>query len=252
MQSIPSEVHAVPASNRGKQTNVGDAERFVSVLAGTALAVVGLRRGKTAGLAAAAAGAALVHRGATGHCQVYGAMGVDTSEHGRLEQAAAMLPANRALHVERVFTIRRSPEELYNFWRRLENLPRFMEHLERVDVLDERRSHWVAKGPAGTRIEWDAEIIEDAPNQRITWRSLEGADVENDGSVHFYPAPGDRGTEVRVSLAYVPPAGKLGATIAKLFGENPEQQVRDDLRRFKSLMEAGEIPTTKGQPSGRK
>lgn len=252
MQSIPSEVHAVPARDRDKANNVGDTERFVSVLAGTALAVVGLKRGQGAGTATAAAGAFLVQRGATGHCQVYGAMGVDTSEQGRMERIAAMLPANRALHVERVFTIDRSPDELYSFWRQLENLPRFMKHLERVDVLDERRSHWVARGPAGTRIEWDAEIIEDAPNQRITWRSLEGADVENDGSIHFYPAPGDRGTEVRVSLAYVPPAGKLGATIAKLFGENPEQQVRDDLRRFKSLMEAGEIPTTEGQPSGRK
>jgi uncharacterized membrane protein len=176
---------------------------------------------------------------------------MDTSDKGRLEQAAAMLPANRALHVERAFTIQRSPEELYSYWRKLENLPRFMKHLERVEVLDERRSHWVARGPAGTHVEWDAEILEDAPNQRITWRSLEGADVANDGTVRFQAAPGDRGTEVRVSLSYSPPAGKLGATVARLFGENPEQQVRDDLRRFKNLMEAGEIPTTEGQPSGR-
>lgn len=252
MQSIPSDVHAVTAQDQHQETNVGDAERLVSVLAGAAIAVAGLARGKAAGLAAAAAGAALVHRGVTGHCRVYDAVGMDTSKHGRIEQAAAMLPANRALHVERVFTIGRSAEDLYSFWRQLDNLPRFMGHLERVDVLDERRSHWVAKGPAGTEMEWDAEILEDAPNQRITWRSLEGADVANDGTVRFEPAPGNRGTEVRVSLSYSPPAGKLGATVARLFGENPEQQVRDDLRRFKSLMEAGEIPTTEGQPSGRK
>ena len=252
MPSLPSEIHPVPPSDGGgSKTNVGDAERWLSVLAGTTLAVAGLRRGGGAGIATALAGAALLQRGVTGHCQVYSTLGIDTAEWGRIESAVAKLPADRALHVERVFTVRRPPEELYSFWRKLENLPRFMKHLERVDVLDEGRSHWVAKGPAGTRIEWDAQILEDAPNQRITWRSLEGSDVANDGTVHFDPAPGDRGTEVRVSLAYVPPAGKLGATIAKLFGENPEQQVRDDLRRFKNLMEAGEIPTTEGQPSGR-
>ncbi len=251
MQSLPSEVHPVEEHDQKQATNVGDAERFVSVLAGTAVALAGLGRGRGAGIAAAAAGAALVHRGVTGHCHVYDAAGIDTSDKGRIEQAVAMLPANRALHVERVFTVARSPEDLYNFWRKLENLPQFMQHLERVEVLDERRSHWVAKGPAGTDIEWDAEILEDAPNQRITWRSLEGADVANDGTVRFEPAVAGRGTEVRVSLSYSPPAGKLGATVARLFGENPEQQVRDDLRRFKSLMEAGEIPATEGQPSGR-
>lgn len=244
MQSTPSQTET--------GTNVGDAERWLSVLAGGALIAVGLRRGRAEGAVGALAGAALLHRGVTGHCHLYGALGVDTSERGRVEGALAKLPANTALHVERAFTINRSPEELYGFWRQLSNLPRFMDHLERVDVIDDRRSHWVAKGPAGTRMEWDAEIIEDAPNQRITWRSLEGADVSNDGTIRFEPAPAGRGTEVRVSMAYVPPAGKLGAAVAKLFGENPEQQIREDLRRFKSLMEAGEIPTTEGQPSGRK
>ena len=252
MQSIPSQVHPVQPADAGDRTNVGDAERWLSVLAGGAILAAGLRRRDSAGIAGLVAGAALLHRGTTGHCHVYGAFGVDTSDRGRLQSAIAMLPANTALHVERAFTVNRTPDELYGFWRELGNLPRFMKHLERVDVLDETHSHWVAKGPAGTSVEWDAEIIDDQPGRVITWRSLEGADVSNDGSVRFEPAPAGRGTELRVSMAYVPPAGKLGATVAKLFGKNPEQQVRDDLRRFKSLMEAGEIPTTEGQPSGRK
>lgn len=240
-----------PTTSHGR-TNVGDAERWLSVLAGGALIAAGLAKRNRKSALGLVAGGLLVHRGATGHCEVYHALGVDTSDRGRLEGALGVLPGHTALHVERAFTVNRPPEELYRFWRQLDNLPRFMEHLERVDVLDDTRSHWVARGPAGTHIEWDAEIIEDQPDRRITWRSLDGADVENDGSISFDPAPAGRGTEVRVRMAYVPPAGKAGATLARLFGENPEQQVRDDLRRFKNLMEAGEIPTTEGQPSGRK
>lgn len=138
-------------------------------------------------------------------------------------------------------TINKSPEELYKFWRNFENLPQFMNHLESVQVLDDGRSHWVAKGPAGTTIEWDAEITEDIPNELIAWRSLEGADVENSGSVRFERAPVDRGTIVRVEIEYSPPAGALGAAVAKLFGEEPEQQMKGDLHRFKQVMEIGEV-----------
>ena len=138
-------------------------------------------------------------------------------------------------------TINRSPEEIYHFWRDFQNLPRFMDHLESVDVLDERRSHWRAKAPAGKTVEWDAEIIEDRPNELIAWRSLENADVPNTGSVRFVPAPGGRGTEVHVELKYDPPGGAVGVAIAKLFGEEPNQQVATDLRRFKQVMETGEV-----------
>lgn len=141
----------------------------------------------------------------------------------------------------RVITINRSPEEVYQFWRDFQNLPRFMSHLESVHVIDEKRSRWVAKAPAGTSVEWDAEIIEDRPNQLIAWRSLEGADVDNAGTVSFNPAPGGRGTEVSVELEYNPPGGALGAGIAKLFGEAPEQQIKGDLYRFKQVMETGEV-----------
>jgi uncharacterized membrane protein len=138
-------------------------------------------------------------------------------------------------------TINRQPEEVYHFWRNFENLPRFMSHLESVQVIDERRSRWEAVAPAGMTVEWEAQIIEDRPNELIAWHSLEGSDIENSGSVRFATAPGGRGTEVKVSLLYNPPGGAVGAGIAKLFGEEPEQQIKGDLKRLKQVMETGEV-----------
>ena len=172
--------------------------------------------------------------------------------------------AGGAMRVAHAVTINRSPEELYRFWRNFNNLPRFMNHLESVDVsvamgqtegesgrmTGDKLSHWVAKAPVGTSVEWDAEIIEDRPNELIAWRSLAGAVVDHMGSVRFKRAPGKRGTVVRVRLQYSPPAGVIGANIAKLLGEDPDFQVKDDLHRFKQIMEAGDIITTEGQPSG--
>ncbi|MEY4938331.1 MAG: hypothetical protein RIQ93_66 [Verrucomicrobiota bacterium] len=148
-------------------------------------------------------------------------------------------------------TIDRPAEEIYRFWRNLENLPKFMHHLKSVTVSDDRHSHWVAKGPVGTDVEWDAEIIADTPNELIAWRSLPGATVDNAGTVRFESAPGGRGTVVRIALKYDPPAGALGATITKLFGEAPEKQIPVDLRRIKQLLETGEVTRTEGQSSGR-
>jgi uncharacterized membrane protein len=156
------------------------------------------------------------------------------------------------LEVRKTLAVNCSPAEAYAFWRNLANLPRFMAHLDAVEVRDERRSHWVARAPGGTTVEWDAEIVEDQPNERISWRSVEGSDVPNSGTVRFQQAPGGRGTLVRVELRYEPPAGELGRSVAKLFGEEPEQQVDADLRRFKQVLEAGEVPTTEGQPEGRR
>jgi uncharacterized membrane protein len=153
--------------------------------------------------------------------------------------------------VRKSITINRPQEEIYAFWRDFENLPRFMNHLISVSVLDERRSHWVAKAPAGRTVEWDAEIVEEKPNELIVWRSLPGADVRNVGAVVFEPATGGRGTVVRVDLRYDPPGGKVGATIAKLFGEAPEKQIPMDLLRIKNLLETGEIARTEGQSAGR-
>lgn len=154
------------------------------------------------------------------------------------------------LHVKHSVTINRPRQEVYQFWRRLENLPRFMQHLESVTTDGAGVSHWVVKAPGGTTVEWDAEIGMDRPNEVITWRSLPGSDLPNEGAVRFTDAPGDRGTEVHVDLQYDPPVGRVGAMIAKLFGEEPKQQLRDDMRRFKQVLETGEVVRSDGSPEG--
>ena len=151
---------------------------------------------------------------------------------------------------EKALTIQRSADELYRRWRRFENLPQIMESIERIDLLDDKRSHWIAKGPAGARLEWDAEIVNEQPNRLIAWRSLPGGDVDTAGSVHFEPAAGNRGTVVRVSLKYDPPGGKMTAKLADLFFSGLDRRLTEDLRRLKQLMEAGEAPTTAGQSRG--
>ena len=160
-------------------------------------------------------------------------------------------PNEKRVRVEKHVTVNRPAAELYGYWRKLENLPKVMGHLESVQELDETRSHWVAKAPAGRAVEWDAEIVQDVANERISWKALEGSDIENAGSVAFTELPHGRGTELAVVLAYEPPLGKVGATLARLLGEEPHKQLQDDLRRFKQLMETGEVATVTGQTSGR-
>ncbi len=241
----------------GREVNVGQTERWVSTIGGGALAIYGLTRGSFGGVVMALVGGALIYRGASGHCDLYAATGINTAEgggestgEGESRNPVISVPASRGIKVEKSVTINKSPAELYSFWRRFENLPRFMNHLESVTTSG-NRSHWVAKAPAGTSVEWDAEIYNEKENELIAWRSLEGSQVDNAGSVHFEPATGGRGTILKVSLKYDPPGGSLGAAVARLFGENPEQQIDEDLRRFKQLMETGETPTTAGQSSGR-
>ncbi|MDT5157042.1 MAG: hypothetical protein QOH51_1399 [Acidobacteriota bacterium] len=240
-------------STSGVQTpNVGQVERLVSSVGGGALALYGVTRGSLGGIALALLGAALVQRGVSGHCNVYEAMNFSTAGDASLRNSENVsVPAERGTKVEKSVTINRPAEELYSFWRNFENLPRFMNHLEAVRVTGESRSHWVAKAPAGTSVEWDAEIYNEKEGELIAWRTLEGSQVASAGSVRFESAPGGRGTIVRISLKYDPPGGKLGSLVARLFGENPEQQIDEDLGRFKQLMETGEVATTKGQPSGR-
>lgn len=227
--------------------NVGPAERLISLGIGGGLTVAGIA-GKRISPLALTAGALLLLRGLSGSCPMKQAV-QSTIRSGR--RSASVIPARTGVRIEEAVTINKPAAELYRTWRDLSGLPRFMSHLESVRV-DGNRSHWVAPGPLGMKVEWDAEIITDQPNEVIGWRSLPGSDVDTAGSVHFAPAPGGRGTEVRVNLKYDPPAGQVGATVAKLFGKEPGQQVREDLRRFKQLMEAGEAPTTQGQPSGRR
>jgi len=157
-----------------------------------------------------------------------------------------------AIAVTQTVTINSTPDELYHFWKNLENLPLFMEHLESVSEVNDRVSHWVAKAPAGTSVEWDAEIVDDQPDRSIGWRTLPDSQVTHEGMVSFEPASGGRGTIVRVEMLYVPPAGKVGVWIARMFGEEPALQVADDLRRLKQLLETGEVATTLGQPSGKR
>lgn len=245
-----SEIERNESEQQGNSTNVGQTERLLSAIGGGALALYGLTRGTFGGVALALVGAGLVHRGTTGHCYAYEALGYNSTGDAS-DNPNVSVKGGSGIKVEKSLTINKSPEELYRYWRNFENLPRIMSHLEAVKVTDDKRSHWVAKAPAGTTVEWDAEIYNEKENELIAWRSLENADVDNAGSIRFTPAPSGRGTEVRVSLKYDPPAGIIGATVAKLFGENPEQQLDEDLRRFKQVMEAGESPTVKGQTSGR-
>lgn len=229
------------AQQRGTRggINVGDAERWLSAIGGGALAAFGFLRGSWGGWALAGLGGTLMWRGISGVCPMYKRMGMSTAQ-----------PQSRGIEVHESVAINASPAELYTFWRNFENLPQFMNHLESVTIKSDQRSHWVAKAPAGTTVEWDADITEERENEYIAWHSQPGADVENGGRVEFVPMGEGRGTQVKVHIVYNPPAGKLGALVAKLFGEEPNQQISEDLRRFKRIMETGEIATTEGQPHG--
>jgi len=227
----------------GGGVNVGKYERIASAVGGGALVGYALKSRSKTGVALGLLGAGLLYRGATGQCEAYRALGVNTADSG--EDVA------RDVHIEKSITIGVSPNELYKFWRNFENLPQFMEDLESVTPLDNTRSHWVAKGPGGKNVEWDAEIYNEHEGEFIAWRSLPDADVTNAGSVHFEEAPGGRGTYLKVVLNYNPPGGKAAQLLAKLFGKEPGQLVDSNLRRLKQLLEAGEIPTTEGQSSGR-
>jgi uncharacterized membrane protein len=225
------------------EMNVGQLERVASVMVGSLLVARGIKQMSLLGLAVAGLGAALVQRGATGKCPVYKALNVTTAE-----ETGKWLthPLSQHIRVEQSVMVNRPLEEVYTYWRKLENLPTFMEHLESVNEIDAKRSHWVARAPAGRTVQWNADIVADEPNRRIAWKSVEGSDVETAGQVLFEPE--GKETRVRVVLEYSPPAGVLGAVVAKLFGEEPSQTVKEDLRRFKQMMEAGEVPTIEGQP----
>jgi uncharacterized membrane protein len=230
------------------RTNVSSAERWVSLAAGGALSVLGFD-GRGPSLLSSLLGGFLLYRAATGNCPGYQALGVSTSDSTKPKTAIA---GGHGSRVDHAVTVMKPAAEVYRFWRDFENLPRFMTHLIDVDTTTDGKSHWVARGPLGMKVEWDAEIVTDTPGKVIGWRSLDGSDVDTAGSVRFEELPHGRGTEVRVELKYDPPAGKLGSAVAWLFGKSPEAQIRADLRRFKQILEAGELPSTEGQPHGRR
>ena len=238
---------SIDQSRRGaRSVNVADTERWLSVLLGGGLMALGLKRGSRDGLVLSLGGGALLYRGVTGHSFLYRALGIDTS--AARPRPGVSVPHGRGVKVEKSLLINKSPEELYRYWRDFENLPRFMSQLIAVQTAGVKRSHWVIQSIAGAELSWDAEIINEVPNELIAWRTEEGADIDHAGSVRFEPS--SHGTKVKVTLEYRPPAGKIGVGVAKLLGQEPEQVIEQDLRRFKQLMEAGEIVSVEGQPQG--
>lgn len=226
--------------------NINTREQTLSLIGGATLLVAGIGKGKMSGLLMTLLGGGLLYRGWTGHCHAYDALGIDTAEH----PDATAIPAKQGVKVEKSLTIQKPAEELYEFWRDLENLPRVMRHLKQVEQLPGQRSRWIAKGPLGQTLEWEAEIINERDAEMISWRSLPGSSVDSAGSVHFKSLPNDRGTQVTVTMKYNPPGGRLGDRIAWLFGADLNQELADDLQHLKRMMETGEVPATAGTLSG--
>jgi uncharacterized membrane protein len=244
MQNPRSRAKMAPPESGRSLTNVGRMERWASVVGGGMLTFYGLAHRRSGrGLAATAAGGALLYRGTTGHCPAYGTLGVSTAQPEKQPSA---------IWINETVTIQRSREALYAHWRQLENLPGFMNHLETVSEKDEKHSHWQARGPEGLgTISWDAEITAERPGELLAWRSLPGADLETTGTVRFLDAPDGRGTEVHVIIEYRPPGGIVGAAAAGLLNPAFSQLIKEDVRRFKNLMETREVPTVEDQPAGR-
>ena len=232
-----------PEERADAAQNIGDTQRLVSAIAGIGLVIEGWRRRSMAGGALAVGGMALLYRAATGYCAALDVMGIDmrgledTSRLGRRK-----VHSSQATKIRRSIEINKPPNELYRFWRALDNLPRIMSHLESVQVIAGRFSHWMVKTlPGLPTIEWDAEIINDVENERIGWRSLNDSDVDQAGSVEFEPVGDGRTTRLTVTLQYAPIAGRLGVAVSKFLGQDPDFKFADDLQRFKESMEAGNV-----------
>lgn len=215
---------------------LADAENWLALGAGALLLLVGASRRSTVGACLAVSSAPLLYRGITGRWPDV------LNSYAQPDSTRSALRGDRGVHVRESIRLEVPVVDVYRFWRRLENLPQFMTHLDRVTEVSDGKSHWVTSGPAGLAVEWDAEIINEVENKVLAWRSLPGSDVVTAGSVNFEAARGGRSTQVSVHLQYAPPAGKAGALVASLFGGEPSQTVREDLRHFKQLLEAGEIP----------
>ena len=225
----------MPNRNQIADAMPQDVPGKAALVIGGLMALVGLTRKTAGGMVVAIAGGMLVAKTLR---EVQ-----DKRGHG-----VNAPPANSEIMVEKAVVLSGSPEDVYAFWRKLENLPRFMSHLKEVTELDDTRSHWVARAPLGMEVAWDAEITEDEPGDRIVWRSVDKSTVENHGTVEFSESH-DGGTEVRVTMFYAPPAGKLGATVARMLGEEPETQIEEDLQRLKQIFqssELGEVPSKGG------
>lgn len=251
MQNIERRETAWADQPNERTKNLHDTERIASAVAGGALVAFGLKQGGVVGTTLSLLGGGLLLRGTTGHSKIYDAIGLNTQDSSK-STIFAKTPSflSGQIRVKKALTINKSPAELYRYWRNFQNLPNFMRHLESVNVIDEQRSHWKAKAPLGASVEWDATITDDVENQKIGWRADENADIPNSGTVEFRPTA-NRGTEMIVTIMYEAPGGKIGEWAAWALGEEPNIQVAEDLRRFKMLLESGQIMTVEGQPSGR-
>jgi uncharacterized membrane protein len=219
-----------------RSTSLGDAENWLALGTGALLLLVGASRRSAIGACLALSSAPLLYRGIAGRWPDV------LNGHAQLDSTKAALGGDRGVHVRESVRLEVPVADVYRFWRRLDNLPRFMRHLNRVTERPDGTSQWVAAGPAGLAVEWEAEIINEIENKLLAWQSLPGSDVMTAGSVSFEATRGGRSTQVSVHLQYAPPAGKAGSLAASLFGHEPSQTIREDLRHFKQLLEAGEIP----------
>lgn len=235
-----STAHSAQSS---EMINVGQTERTVSLVSGAALTTFGvilaLARRNPVGALVALLGGGMLYRAATGHSPTFQTLGVNTAVKTNKDNVS--VPHEQGVHVTSTVTINHPVEDLYRFWRNLENLPRIMSQLESVEVLNDKRSRWTAKGPAGMSVSWESEIINEVENEVIGWRSLENSQIANAGAVRFTPSANGQQTEVKIEMEYVPPAGNVGVAVAKLFNQDPQQQTDDDLRRFKQHVESGTI-----------
>jgi uncharacterized membrane protein len=218
-----------------RAVNVGDRERMISALLGGALVAWGAMQRSRSGLGLVVAGGALAWRALSGHCPLYGALGVDS--RGRTETTRG----NLGVKIDRSIEVNAPPARVYAFWRRLENLPRILSNVEAVRTTSDTRSHWTVKAVGGATVEWDAEIVNDEPDRLIAWRSLPGASVVHAGSVRFEPTAEGRATRIRVALQYDPPGGEIGHAVASLLNADAGTQVEQDLKNFKQAFEAGHL-----------
>lgn len=230
--------------------NVGSLERAISGIVGGSLVAAGIARRSGLGAGLALVGAGLLQRAVTGRCMLYQTLGVNTAQSGRGHSPALGVRAKHGRKHQSTIVILRPAEELFDTWRSLSALPKFFDHLISVVDLGDGRSHWVARGPLGQRVEWDAEIHNQRPGEMIAWRSIPGSDLDTAGSIHFEPSADNSRTIVTVSMKYDPPAGKLGSAIADWLGQSVDDELDDGLRCFKQLAEAGEVATTEGQSRG--
>ena len=237
--AIGAKEHTYPPNLR-RSVDLGQPERVVSTAAGGLLLLYGLRNPTPARLLLGMVGLGLIYQGAAGR---------NVIESVRTGQPLVAEP--NGLRVKKSVTVNRPRAEIYEYWRNLENLPRFMTHVRSVQRHGDGRSHWVVAGPRGTVLKFDAQITVDRPGEMIGWQTLPGAAVQHRGYVKFLDAPGGRGTEVHVALEYEPPLGQAGKLLSSLMAPVTEQQIQEQIRNFKHIMEAGEIPTTRGQSSGR-